>query len=126
MRAYLIDPFRNLITTVDLTEDHREIARALGCDHFDLGRTFCNGDALYVDDEGLLKDEVTRGFTLDGRFFAGRGLLLGTTPDGRSTDVRTPELDVAALVQFPPDGWVLTEDVRDQLRTVWVWTFPKA
>lgn len=82
--AYLIDPTECTVTPVTYNGDYKQISKHLGCDYFDVVRISDN-DAIFVDDEGLLKD---------GQHFfahpdypdplAGRGLVLGTDDEGES------------------------------------------
>jgi hypothetical protein len=119
MKAYKIDPYNNVITTLNLGDDFREISKNIGCDLFCLAATFANRDTLYVDDEGLLKTEVTRGFTLNGQFFAGNGILLGCDNYGESMDVQTDELEIAKLITFPPPCFEITDEYREKAIAGW-------
>lgn len=85
MRAYLIDPETCTIGPVDLPDQGDRLPRIyklLGCDtitavHLD------HNNALYVDDEGLLKP--LRHFIAFAGYpepLAGKALVVGTTPDG--------------------------------------------
>lgn len=78
MRAYLIDPAARSVTPVTRNGDWRQINELIGCDTF---TSVCleNGDVVYVDDEGLLK-EPTDFFLIEGCTppLAGKGLLVGT------------------------------------------------
>jgi hypothetical protein len=119
MKAYKIDCYNNVITTLNLGEDFREISNNIGCDLFCLAAVFNNNDTLYVDDEGLLKTDVTRGFTLDGQFFAGNGILLGCNDMGVSTDVRTDELEIAKRISFPPECFTISDEYREKAIAGW-------
>lgn len=89
MRGLLIDPKAYTIQEIQLAAkgDHLpEIYRHLQCRTFDCA-ALDNRDTLYIDDEGLLKANPYH-FIIEGCLepFAGRGLILGTTNTGHSTD----------------------------------------
>lgn len=95
-QAFLIDPVAQSITEVTYTGHYTNIYTHLGIDTFtvvDLG--FDNGDAVFVDDEGLLKSDQ-RFFQIDGypQPIAGRGLVLGTDEEGESV---TPKITLSKL-----------------------------
>lgn len=119
MKAYKIDATNNVITTIEMSEDYREISRNIDCDCFTVGRTLKNGDTLFVDDEGFLNSNVKRGFMFDGQFFAGNGVFLGGTPDGSSADVKTNELDIASRVTFAPSWFQITDEMREEAMSSW-------
>jgi hypothetical protein len=91
MKAYLIDPWTRTVTEVQRGADNsshsrlREIYSLIDCDTITAVNPHNAGtDIIYVDDEGLFKDEQ--------KFFlcrlwpqealAGKGLWVGTTPGG--------------------------------------------
>lgn len=87
MLAHLIDPVSRTITSVEIPDTGDKlpaIYKHLQCRTFDVA-ALPNGDALYVDDEGLLKPAyhyiALRGMPEP---FAGRGLVLGLDDRGRS------------------------------------------
>ena len=84
--ATLIDAKHGLIREVEVT-DFRSIQAALGVNAFDCVRVDADGETLYVDDEGLING-TQFGFSINGRLFAGNGLILGTTESGRSRSTR--------------------------------------
>ena len=90
--ATLIDAKHGFIREVEVT-DFRSIQSALGVECFDCVRVNADGETLYIDDEGLING-TKFGFTINGRPFAGNGLILGTTPSGhsRSTKIRPATL----------------------------------
>ena len=104
MLAILIDPFHETIEMVDYSGDWQDISALIGCDLFttiNLG----DSDTLYVDDEGLyVKNQ--RFFNLEGypQPLAGRGLVLGYTPDGDSTDSSLTVSQVQDMVSWCPEG----------------------
>jgi hypothetical protein len=110
IKAYLIDPYafiphetgmgiipipradRDFLTEVTVTQDNiEEIYAALTCEEhevttFDAVAMNEYGDTCFVDDEGLFHGWAF--FRIDGydQPLAGRGLILGTDSEGRSTD----------------------------------------
>ncbi len=89
MKAILIDPFAREVTEVEYNGNWRQISKLIGCDLFaPVGLS--SGDTIYVDDEGLFKQETA--FFMHRHYpqpLAGKGLILGTDGDGESV---TPEL----------------------------------
>jgi len=123
MKAYKIDATNNVITTVELTENYRDITNAIGCELFCVGHTLKNGDTLFVDDEGWLNAKVKRVFKFDGRLFAGNGLIVGLNRNnGNSVSVKTKELDIAKLVEFASKGFEITDEMRDNAMGSWTIT----
>ena len=104
MLAILIDPFTETIEMEDYSGDWEDISALIGCSLFttiDLG----DSDTLYVDDEGLyVKNQ--RFFNLKGypQPLAGRGLVLGYTLDGDSTDSSLTVSQVQDMVSWCPEG----------------------
>lgn len=85
--ALLIDPVAKTVTEVQVTGDDSNLAdiyEHLDCQTFDCVERSGNGDAIYVDDEGILYDPKTmvkRGFFsigTQGQPYAGRGLWIGS------------------------------------------------
>lgn len=97
MKAYLIDPFEKQITEVEHNGDYKQIQEFIEADLFTVVRINDFGDVLYVDDEGLLKEEGQAFFLFDGypQPLAGKALVLGTTTEGESDEpvTRPPHLD---------------------------------
>lgn len=119
MKAYKVDSYNNTITTIEMSDDFREISENIGCDLFCVGRTLPNGDTLFVDDEGFMNTNVTRGFMFDGQFFAGNGILLGGNRMGESDDVKTKELEFSTRVIFPPASFQIDDSIRAKAMSGW-------
>ena len=89
VNGYLIDPEARTVTNVkvDVKDGSgiEDIYRHLGVDCFDLARINRHGDAVFVDDEGLLKDPEYF-FAIEGypEKLAGRGLVLGCDARGET------------------------------------------
>jgi len=97
MKAYIVDPFTQLITATNYNGDYKTIMSHIGTGRaFDVVRLYHTDDYDYVDDHVYIDDE---GLYVDDQYFwmhanypmplAGRGLILGGTPDGDSTNVST-------------------------------------
>ena len=84
MRVILINPYNQTIKEAVYGGDYREIYDLIGCRTFDVVSLSDAGD-LYVDDEGLLKDD-NRYFSWSGRNFAGIGLILGHDDEGETIE----------------------------------------
>lgn len=108
MKAILIDPFEKTVTEVDHNGNYRQIYTLLSHPEH---RVDCftvvqieNDDAIFVDDEGLLKDPkhffVWRGYPQP---LAGKGLILGTNDEGDSVDAVISVEDVKKRVSFRSD-----------------------
>ena len=117
-KAYKIDAYSDVITEVKIN-DYRDIYSNIGCGTFCVATTLPNGDTLYVDDEGYLNQNVTRGFMFKGRFFAGNGLLIGGNKIGESVNVKTKELDVANMVTFMPERFTIPDEMREDAMSGW-------
>lgn len=99
--GYLIDPEAQLVSVVSVA-DFKDIQKHLECDIFTTVRALGNGDTLYVDDMSLIDGKPREFFMFEGypSPIAGRGLLLGATPDGSDTDCETELIDAAMLVEW--------------------------
>lgn len=116
MKAIKIDSTNNTISEIEISKDYREISRNIGCDLFCVGRTLPNGDTLYVDDEGWLNSNVTRAFGFDGNILAGNGLILGCNRNtGDSISVKSSLEQIKKMVEFPPEGWSISDAMRDDI-----------
>lgn len=118
MRAVLIDPwamtveegehdasdFRNIYSTLTRQAGTEEwpahevdcFATAYGL----TGEVLRPGDALFVDDSGLMKRGPLRAFYFDGQPLVGRGLILGSDSQGETAPAVTPLADIIKAVQF--------------------------
>lgn len=91
MQAYLIDPAERTVTRVDYDGNYKSIYKLCDYDCFTTVEVD-NRDALFVDDEGLLKGAVYQwtGFRGYAQPLAGKILVLGTDEEGESTSPRNP------------------------------------
>ena len=101
MRAILLNPFDQTVKEVVYTGDFREIYSLIDCGTFDVVR-LSESDDLYVDDEGLLKEN--RYFSWSGRNFAGKGLILANDDEGNSMSTTYDLQEVIDKVEWLPEG----------------------
>ena len=81
MRGILIDPFEMTCTEVQYEGDYNEVYKLIKADLFDIiGLEF--DDSLFVDDEGLHKQNEFFEFEGYPQQIAGRAVVLGTSLDG--------------------------------------------
>jgi hypothetical protein len=79
MNAYLIDPTAMTVTQVEYNGDFKVIYTLIDADAFDCARFNREGDAVFVDDEGLINGKEQNFFKINGypTPLAGKGLVLG-------------------------------------------------
>lgn len=101
MRAVLLDPYTRTIANVEV-KDYRDISKNLECDVFGSGGSHKNGDAVYVNDEGLFEESMFVYMPdVSPDPYAGRVLFLGLDPDtGESQDARLTSVDVVFDVDY--------------------------
>lgn len=100
MRAILIDPTERSLTEVDYNGDWKTISKHLDCELFDV--VFTDFGDVYVDDEGLLRQEQ-KFFMLQGVPYplAGRGLVFGPVDhDGDTTPATISIEELESKVKF--------------------------
>lgn len=101
MKAILITPDQFTIEEIEGSfDDFREIQKAIECDCFTVAG-YLEGNAVYVDDEGLFKDIEM--FTLMVHYpqpLAGKILVLGMTDDGGGKDVTLTVDQVSDSLMF--------------------------
>lgn len=85
MKAFVIDPFTSTITEHEYNGNYREIYALGDFDCFDLVTINTEGDGIFVDDEGLFKQEQSF-FSVTGGYqpYAGKGVVLGSNDMGES------------------------------------------
>jgi hypothetical protein len=102
MLAYLIDPFARTITEVEYSGDYKQIYDLIDCECYDCCRINKEGDAIFVDDEGLLHDRP-QAFFLHADYpnpLAGKGLVLGCDRQGESVAPHTTLEELKRKVSF--------------------------
>jgi hypothetical protein len=118
-RGYLIDPKERKITHVHHdTRHYQEIYKLIDCEPSPFTVVeLPNRDVIFVDDEGLLK-EPRYFFTIKGypQPLAGKGLVLGTGPDGQTVSAKMSfqELgEMVGYVELSVRGWQEVEGKMD-------------
>jgi hypothetical protein len=106
MKAYLIDPFAQTVTEVEYSGDYKHIYAMIEADTFDCARFNQHGDAVFVDDEGLINGKEQRFFTVKGYGspLAGKGFVLGcdmNTGDSKDPAVSLEQMRELVTFVFP-------------------------
>jgi len=111
IRAILIDPFACTVTEIEHdASDYKNVYPLLSHETmpvrmFQIVRIGDDGDAIFVDEEGLLKP-------CDRWFIAGKGVVLGSDDEGETTSAKTSLITVRGLIRFAERqsrGLALTE-----------------
>lgn len=79
MKAYLINPTTKTIEPIEYNGDYKHIYAMIDADTFDCARFNEHGDAVFVDDEGLINGKQQDFFQITGypQPLAGKGFVLG-------------------------------------------------
>lgn len=122
LKAFLIDPEKEMIRPVIYNGDYKEIYTYIDCDCFTVVQ-IDDVNCIYVDDNGLLNNPRYF-FTIKGyaQPLANKGLVLGTDEDGETIgttltfnwlvkNIGFQELSVAGFQPLPdsktgPDHWM--------------------
>ena len=105
MKALFIDPTDETIRFLSYDGDYKSIYRILGCRTFEAVYPFDNGDTLWIDEEGLLKDSnFAFNIRADNPKFnqtiMGKALVLGTDAEGESIECKTTLEDLKGRINF--------------------------
>lgn len=91
------------VEVVTLGNDYREIYDVIGndCKYFEVPITFENNDAMYCDEEALLKP-FAGGIIMEGwgQPIVGNVLILGTNEDGESCDAKMTWDELRNQIKF--------------------------
>jgi hypothetical protein len=101
IKVIVIDPFKNEIREDSYDGSLEGLYKLGNFELFDVGPTFENGDSVYVDDEGLLKDNQEF-FVMAGyqQPLAGIGVVIGTDEEGESVDCKSSLEEIKNKVMF--------------------------
>lgn len=110
MKAYKIDTVKQEVYEVDVAtysegNDNQlnAIYRLMECNMIEVGVRLPNGDFIYVDEEGRLREQTLGYFSLaGGEALCGHGLVFFAGPEGEDFSPVTPIEDIRRLVQFFP------------------------
>ena len=101
--AIIINAEKQIIDEIEITDKFTDISDAIECEYFAVGARLENGDILYVDDMGLLKD-IKYGFYWKSSLMVGNGIVVGCKRDGDIQDVMSRIGQIEDIVKFlPPD-----------------------
>jgi len=99
--AFLIDPFARTITEVQWNGDFHHTYQLTDCETYDCARINREGDSIYVDDEGLFKEQTAFFHHADyPNPLAGKGLVLGCDKYGESVTPHTTLAELQEKVTF--------------------------
>ena len=106
MKAILIDVKTQEIKEVEHDDTLQNIYDLINCRAFDLVR-IDDVNSIFVDDEGILKDNLYFEYSVSDRVFqlAGNGLVLGVDNKGNSISATLTVEDVEGKVNFLPEGF---------------------
>ena len=105
MRAILINPEEKIIRHVSYDGDYKSIYRLIRCTTFEAVYPFDNGDSLWIDEEGLLKEsnfafKIRADNPKFNQTIMGMGLILGTDAEGESVECLSNLDDIKSRVNF--------------------------
>ena len=104
MNVIKIDVVKKEIYEIEMTTDFKEIYKHLDCDLFTCisSKTIAPGDTIYIDDEGLLREDPIGAFSIRGvsQVLSGHGLIIGSDDQGDSISCITPLDVIKQLVRF--------------------------
>jgi hypothetical protein len=101
MKAILINPQEETITEVEYSGNYKEIYSFIDCRTFDCVRLTDMQD-MYIDDEGLLIDNQ-RYFSIEGRNYGGKALLLSHNSEGETTATDWTLQEAKDMVEWLPE-----------------------
>ena len=106
MKAILIDVKTQEIKEVEHDNTLQNIYDLIDCRAFDLVR-IDDVNSIFVDDEGILKDNLYFEYSGSENVFklAGNGLVLGVDDEGNSISPTLTIEDVKGKVNFLPEGF---------------------
>ena len=107
MKAILINPKEEIIRVISYDGDYKSIYQILECRMFECVYPFDNGDTLFIDEEGLLKDS-NYSFSIkadDKKQFPwqtvmGKALVLGTDAEGEMIECKSKLEDIKNQIKF--------------------------
>jgi len=115
MKAILINPKEEIIRVISYDGDYMTIYKFLECRTFECVYPFDNGDTLFIDEEGLLKEsnyafDVLGSNELWNRTYLGKALILGTDAEGESIECKSKLDDIKNQIKFKGKVAISEED----------------
>jgi hypothetical protein len=109
MKAYLIDPYETKVTEVEYSGNYEDIYKLIDCRTFDCVG-IDNGDTIYIDDEGLYRDNQEF-FMIEGYHspLCGKALVLGTDKKGNSQAPKISLTKLKKMITFIPALFVVAK-----------------
>ena len=113
MKAILIDVIDQEVKEVEHDNTLQNIYDLINCRTFDLVMIDTVNN-IFVDDEGILKDNLYFEYSGSENVFklAGNGLILGVNDEGNSISPTLTVEDVKGKVSFLPEGFKIEPYVR--------------
>ena len=117
MKVIKIDVVNRRVERIDIKKGLEPLYEAIGndCSLVEVPVVFPNDDAMFVDEEGYLKEQVG-GFSMpDWRHpLTGNALIIGTGDEGVSVNAKSNLDDIRSQVTFYPIE--IMEDWRKKIR----------
>ena len=113
MKAILIDVKTQEIKEVEHDGELQNIYDLLDCRTIDIVKIDDVND-IFVDDEGILTDNLYFEYSVSDRVFqlAGSGLVLGYNKEGETIGTTLTIEDVKGKVRFLPEGFKIDPYIR--------------
>lgn len=96
IHIFIIDPKLKTIETVELKPEDQlqQVYNLIGCEVIE-PVNFGRGDAVYVDEEGTFRKDLTPWFFM-GKSLVGKGLIIGSDDQGEWT---APKCTIAEITE---------------------------
>src|SRR5688572_23888914 len=103
MKALLIDSVNKKVKTVNLTNVDDNILEQcyelMNVKDVEIGLTIKNGDCILVDEEGLFK-HYQHGFSYEGNYFLGNGMVVRVDDKGDEIDCKSSQKEITKTIKF--------------------------
>ena len=105
MRAILINPQQESIRHISYDGDPKSIYRILQCTTYEAVYPFDNGDTLWIDEEGLLKEsnfafDILGSNELWQETYLWSAIILGVDNEGESIECKSKLDDIKSIIKF--------------------------
>ena len=100
IKAIIVDPFLNIIQEAEIEDTLEALQGAIGDHHIETALYINDKDVMFVDSEGLFREEQ-QFFVYDEKFpLAGKAVIVGTGSEGETIGATVTALDVAKKIGF--------------------------